>query len=68
MTDIFGDSLGVGDRQEAVLLVGTLQDLGCRLASGETGQITVMRGIITQSDCRQKLQLNVILADFLDEG
>ena len=36
VTDIFGDSLGVGDGQEAVLLVRDLQDLGCSLASGQT--------------------------------
>ena len=62
MTDIFGDSLGVGDRQEAVLLVRALEDLGCRLASGQTGQITLMIGIIAQNNGRKKLNLfSVIL-------
>lgn len=39
VADVLGDGLGVGDGQEAVLLVGALQDLGCRLLGGETGQI-----------------------------
>lgn len=35
VTDVFSDGLSVGDRQKAVLLVGALQDFGCRLANGE---------------------------------
>lgn len=37
MTDIFGDGLSVGDGQEAVLLVRSLQDLCCRLSGGGGG-------------------------------
>lgn len=33
VTNIFGDSLCVGDGQEAVLLVGALKNFGCSLVS-----------------------------------
>lgn len=49
MTDVFSDGLGVGYGKETVLLVRALEDLGCRLASSETGQMTLVMGFIAQN-------------------